>query len=167
MKTFYVATIALVAGAGQAWTALPSMAQAQTHLPFLHGSSAPGPVIVDQYYQELKSQQCSSTALSCFLNFSKVPPGQTLMVTYVTCAASIESPTANVLVFGLAPVASAPPSASFLTPQALGVSEGFKFFNSSNQVSQIIKPAQIPQIVVVFDTLANVTLDCEINGKLL
>jgi len=58
MKTFYVATIALLAGAGQAWTALPSMAQAQTHLPLLHGSSAPGPVIVDQYYQELKSQQC-------------------------------------------------------------------------------------------------------------
>ena len=166
MKTFYVATIALLAGAGQAWTALPSMAQAQTHLPFLHGSSAPGPVIVDQYYQEFKIQKCPSTSL-CVLNFSKVP-GQTLMVTYASCGASIESPTANVLAFNLEVTFSGSiTSANFLTPQALGVLGAFKFFNSSNQVLQIIKPAQIPDIVVLFDTAADITLQCEINGKLL
>jgi len=92
------------------------------------------------------------------------------MVTYASCAASIESPTANVLVFALAvqPSASVTTSANFLTPQALGVSGGTtKFFSSSNQVSQIIKPAQIPEIAMFFDTAANITLECEINGKLL
>lgn len=128
---------------------------------------AEGAIIAQGYWQETKSESCNFAI--CYMTFSKVPVGKTIILSNASCKFLISGsgPIRHVDLGAKTSTGATSPVHSFLKIVFNGQVGNLRHYTVNEEITHILRAGEEASVTFTVDNVVGMSATCNLSGRIL